>query len=65
VRVTLRWFAQADLKRDEIGRTTAALAAVIGRMIDFAANVSPYFASRVWCYWVGGFEEVEFVFRRP
>lgn len=25
-------------------------------------NMSPMFCSRIWCFWVGGFEEIEFNF---
>jgi hypothetical protein len=35
----------------------------IGAVIDFFANLSPWLCSRLWCYWVGGFEEIEFIFR--
>lgn len=63
-RVALRWFAQPELKRQTLGRGAAA-ASLVGRIIDMVANLSPYFASRVWCFWVGGFEQVEFVFTRP
>jgi SAM-dependent methyltransferase len=65
VRVRMRWLAQPELKRDELGRLKSTLAGVAGSVIDLGANIGPYFASRVWCYWVGGFEEVEFVFTRP
>ena len=34
----------------------------IGNIINFFANLSPKFCSRLWCFWVGGFEEIEFVF---
>lgn len=34
-------------------------------VISFLANVSPNFASRIWCFWVGGFDEIEFVFTKP
>jgi polysaccharide export outer membrane protein len=36
-----------------------------GFIINFFANLSPMFCSRVWCFWVGGFEEIEFHFRKP
>lgn len=39
--------------------TIAALKA-INAAISFLANLSPAFCSRVWCFWVGGFEEVRF-----
>ncbi len=39
------------------------------RIFDFVfsglANLSPMFCSRIWCFWVGGFEEIEFHFRKP
>ncbi|MGQ0734071.1 MAG: class I SAM-dependent methyltransferase [Acidobacteriota bacterium] len=63
--VRLRWFAQAELKRDTLGPTLTSLASGLGGAIDWLARLSPYVASRVWCFWVGGFEEVEFVFIKP
>ncbi len=30
-------------------------------VISGIANLSPNFASRIWCFWVGGFDEIEFV----
>jgi len=35
---------------------------VVNKIISGAANFSPYFCSRIWCFWVGGFEEIKFVF---
>jgi F0F1-type ATP synthase assembly protein I len=37
----------------------------LGWVIDRVANLSPLVCSRLWCYYVGGFEEIEFVMRRP
>lgn len=34
----------------------------VDAVISFLANLNPYFASRIWCYWVGGFDEIEFRF---
>lgn len=65
VRVRLRWFAQAELKRSVVGGGSVALASAVGGVIDAIAGLSPFAASRLWCYWVGGFDEVEFVLRRP
>ena len=45
-----------------IGKAAVALLRTINAAISFLANLSPAFASRVWCYWVGGFEQIEFVF---
>ncbi|GEM_PF-257329 len=37
---------------------------IADRSISFLANLSPSFCSRIWCYWVGGFEEIEYVFKK-
>jgi SAM-dependent methyltransferase len=37
---------------------TGGLKRIASAPIDFLANVSPKFCERVWCYWVGGFEEI-------
>lgn len=34
----------------------------VNAIISFLANLSPNFCSRIWCFWVGGFEEIEFNF---
>lgn len=34
----------------------------INAVISFLANLNPFFCSRIWCFWVGGFEEIEFTF---
>ena len=65
VDLRLRWFAQPYLKRDVLGSVTFALASGAGRIIDAGARLSPYFCSRLWAFWVGGFDEIEFVFRKP
>lgn len=31
-------------------------------VISFLANLAPGFCSRIWCFWVGGFDEIEFKF---
>lgn len=35
---------------------------IASTIISGLANLSPAFASRIWCFWVGGFDEIEFVF---
>jgi SAM-dependent methyltransferase len=64
-RMRLTWFAQPYLKRTVLSPLSCRLGASLGWVFDAAARVSPYLCSRLWCYWVGGFEQVEFVFRRP
>ena len=35
---------------------------LLNTVISFFANLSPRLCSRIWCFWVGGFEEIEFRF---
>ncbi len=62
-RMRLRWFAQPYLKKHYLPKWQFWLARIAGSILDFLANLSPELCSRVWCYWVGGFEEIEFWFR--
>ena len=61
-KLKLRWLAQSYLKREIMGPFSLGIATAIGILIDFFANLSPIICSRVWCYLVGGFEEIEFQF---
>jgi SAM-dependent methyltransferase len=58
----LSWFAQPYLKRTVLPATVFHAASAAGAALDLLANLSPSLCSRLWCYWVGGFEEVEFRF---
>ncbi|MDB5244605.1 MAG: hypothetical protein JWN18_475 [Parcubacteria group bacterium] len=44
------------------GPVAIAICKVLNLVISFFANLSPGFCSRIWCFWVGGFNEIEFVF---
>ncbi|MFH1523287.1 MAG: methyltransferase domain-containing protein [Patescibacteria group bacterium] len=35
---------------------------ILNKVISFLANLSPSFCSRIWCFWVGGFDQMEFIF---
>lgn len=51
-RLKLRWMRP---------RYRTSLARKIGAgAIDWLANLNPRLCQRLWCYWVGGFEEIEF-----
>jgi SAM-dependent methyltransferase len=63
--VTMRWFAQPYLKRSVLPAPMVRVGEAVGAVIDRAANASPLVCSRLWCYWVGGFEEIEFRMRKP
>lgn len=60
--VRLRWFAQEYLKRTILSRPIFVTFKILGKILDRLANASPFFCSRCWCFLVGGFEEIEFVF---
>lgn len=65
VHVKMRWFAQPYLKQKILSAGQFRFATTAGKLIDRAANWNPLICSRVWCFAVGGFEEIEFVFRKP
>ncbi len=48
-----------------VGKVTIAIMRVVNSVVNFFANASPMLCSRVWCFWVGGFEEIEYNFRKP
>jgi len=62
-KVRLTWFAQPYLKKTVLSGPVFTIASGLGTIIDFFANLSPFFCSRIWCFWVGGFEQVEFQFK--
>ena len=60
--VKFSWFAQKYLKKQTLSPAIYLAASIGGAVLSFFANLSPIFCSRVWCFWVGGFEEIEFIF---
>jgi len=61
-RMRLSWFAQRYLKKQVVPAYQYAVATIFGAIFDFFANLSPVLCSRIWCFWVGGFEEIEYEF---
>ena len=61
-RQTFHWFAQRYLKKTVMTPLLYGVGIAAGSVIDFFARLSPILCSRLWCYWVGGFEEIEFIF---
>lgn len=62
-RLTLRWLAFFHLlKYIKFSRPTIILLKFLNTIISGLANLSPGFCSRIWCFWVGGFDEIEFHF---
>ncbi len=65
VSVRMRWFAQPYLKKSVLPAPLYQVGRAMGSVVDRFANLSPLVCSRLWCYYVGGFEEVEFILRKP
>lgn len=63
-KMKLKWIAFSHLLHHMgYGRTSIFLINTADQLISFLANLSPAFCSRIWCFWVGGFEEIEFNFK--
>jgi len=62
-KIRLSWMAFLHLLPSMgYGMFTISFLKILSSIISFLANISPNFCSRVWCFWVGGFEEIEFEF---
>lgn len=61
-KMKLHWFAQPYLKKTVLSKPVYYFSFLLGKLISFFANLSPIVCSRIWCFWVGGFEEIEFEF---
>ena len=64
-KMKLCWFSQPHLKRTVLPAPLYWIGAAGGWFFDLLSNISPFFCSRCWAFWVGGFEEIEFHFRKP
>jgi len=60
----LKWFAQPYMKKRVLPPYAYYFGVALGRIFDWFASLSPFLCSRLWCFWVGGFEEIEFRFVR-
>jgi SAM-dependent methyltransferase len=45
------------------GVVSIAFLRLTNAIISFLANIRPAFCRRIWCYWVGGFEQITFEFK--
>ena len=61
----MRWMIRFDLKEKVVPGWTIVPLKIMNVSVSLLANLNPYFCSRFWCYLVGGFEEIEFVFVKP
>ena len=64
VSTRLTWFGQPKFKKEHLSSFYFYAGKTIGYIIDFIGNISHYFSSRFLCYWVGGFDEIEFIFEK-
>ena len=64
VKVRLTWSAFPHYKRQIANPLLVSMQEFVGLFIDFFANLSPMVASRIWCFYVGGFEEISFLLRK-
>jgi SAM-dependent methyltransferase len=59
-----KWFAQLYLKKTSIPAYKYIAGLTLGYIFNALANFAPNLCSRFWCFWVGGFEEIEFIFTK-
>lgn len=57
----IRW----DLKEVAVKPWQVSVLKPLNAIISALANLQPYACSRFWCTWVGGFEQIEFILRKP
>lgn len=65
VSMKLDWAVRFDIYKLVIPGWQVAVLRFMNVIITPLANLSPGLCSRLWCYWVGGFEQIEYVFRKP
>ena len=63
IKTRLSWFAQPYFKKTVLSPIQFHLASILGKWFDLWANASPFICSKLWCFWVGRFEQVKFHFR--
>jgi SAM-dependent methyltransferase len=54
-RIVLKWLGNTSL-----GKRKNLIMKFLNKSINFLANLNVAFTERIWCYWVGGFEEIVF-----
>lgn len=61
----LRYMIRWDLKAPIIKNWQIRILQLLNIVMSGLANMQPYVCSRFWCYAVGGFEEIEYIFQAP
>jgi len=65
ISVKLSWMIRFDLKKDYVSSWQIFILKIINSIFNFFANISIFFCSRFWAYYVGGFEQIEFILEKP
>ncbi len=60
----LIWFGQPEFKKNYLNRFSFYSGKILGGIFDFIGNINHYFTSRILCFWVGGYDEIKFVFKK-
>ncbi len=63
IEMKLSWLGQKEFKKEYFGFIYYPLR-FLDIIYSFIANLSQGLCSRFWCYLVGGFEEIEFIFTK-
>ncbi len=56
IKIKLKWID--FLEHYPCNRITKFFLYILNKSINLLANISPHFCSRIWCFWVGGFEGI-------
>ena len=64
VSMKMHWFGQPYLKKTVLSKPVYYSSLAVGEIVSFLASLSPMLCSKVWCFWVGGFDEIEFYFTK-
>jgi SAM-dependent methyltransferase len=64
-KLRLVWYGQPYMKAKFLSPPVHRTLMVLGTVFDMLANLSPAFCSRIWCFWVGGFEEMDIRLKKP
>lgn len=65
VSMRLTWFAQKSLKKAALSPGLYSAGCLLGAFFDCIGNINLFFTSRLLCYYVGGYDEIEYVLERP
>jgi SAM-dependent methyltransferase len=58
------WFGQHKFKKEYLSKFSYWTGKTLGYIFNFIGNLNHFFTSKLFCYWVGGYDEIEFVFKK-